>query len=138
MITGESTGQQERILVVDDNAIFRIALAERLRACGYEVATAETGERGFLILRNWERRVDWLYCRAELPGLIDGAIVADAYHDRHPNRPAVIAGTEPKTSPAGDLILNHPTPFEVLDAIRQVIEKGPEATLPIVLDRAAA
>jgi CheY-like chemotaxis protein len=78
-----SAKEHERILVVDDNHIFREALAERLRDAGYQVTTAETGERAFLTLRDWSRRVDWLYTRASLPGLVDGWILADEYHDRH-------------------------------------------------------
>ena len=67
-----STNERERILVVDDNHIFRETLAQRLRDAGYQVATAETGERAFLALRDWSRPVGWLYTRAKLPCLIDG------------------------------------------------------------------
>jgi DNA-binding NtrC family response regulator len=83
--------QQECILVVDDNMIFRDALAQTLRAANYRVITAETGERAFVTLRDGSCRIDWLYSRAALPGLIDGWILADEYHDVHPGRAAIVA-----------------------------------------------
>jgi CheY-like chemotaxis protein len=73
----------QRILVADTNPIFRGVLAERLGAQGHEVITAETGEKAFLILRDWKHPIDWLYARASLPLLIDGWILADEYHDAH-------------------------------------------------------
>ena len=99
------TSQQEGILVVDDNPIVRETLAEWLRAGGYEVATASTGERAFLMLRDERRWVGWLYTRADLPGLIDGAILADEYHDRFPGRPVVIAAADDRPPSARDVVL---------------------------------
>jgi DNA-binding response OmpR family regulator len=69
------TLEPQRILVADDNPIFRETLAQRLRILGHDVITAETGERAFLILRDWSRPIGWLDTRAALPGLIDGWIL---------------------------------------------------------------
>ena len=117
-----STNEHERILVVDDNHIFRETLAQRLRDAGYQVATAETGERAFLALRDWSRPVDWLYTRATLPRLIDGWILADEYHDSHAGRAVIIAAPEARTSRQGDIILQQPSLTTVLDTLRHVIE----------------
>jgi DNA-binding NtrC family response regulator len=114
--------EQERILVVDDNSLFRETLAQRLRDAGYNVISAGTGERAFLALRDWSHPVDRLYTRAELPGLVDGWILADEYHSRHPNRAAVIAATEARSSRQGDLVLKQPTLSSVLESIRNAIE----------------
>ena len=67
-----SIGSPQRILIVDDNPDFRKRLAHCLRDQGHEVITAETGERAFVVLRDREHPIDWLYTRASLPGLIDG------------------------------------------------------------------
>jgi CheY-like chemotaxis protein len=117
-----STNEHERILVVDDNHIFREALAQRLRDSGYQVATAETGERAFLALRDWSRPVDWLYTRASLPRLIDGWILADEYHDSHAGRAVIIAAPEARISWQGDIILQQPSLTTVLDTLRHAIE----------------
>jgi DNA-binding NtrC family response regulator len=117
-----STNEHGRILVVDDNHIFRETLAQKLRDTGYHVIIAETGERAFFALRDWSRPVDWLYTRARLPGLIDGAILADEYHDSHAHRAVIIAASESRMSQQGDIILKHPTPMAVLDTLRHAIE----------------
>lgn len=117
-----STNDQERILVVDDNHVFRETLAQRLRDMGYYVVTAETGERAFFALRDWNHPVDWLYTRANLPGLIDGCILADEYHYRHRGRAVVIAAQEARSSRQGDIILGQPTLTTILDTILHLID----------------
>jgi CheY-like chemotaxis protein len=116
-----SASKQELVLVVDDNSIFRETLADRLRASGHDVLVAETGERAFLSLRDRGLSIGWLYTRAALPGLIDGWILADEYHDAHAHRAVVVSAAEARSSQRGDIILHHPTlaaAFQtILDAI---------------------
>jgi len=113
---------QERVLLVDDNPIFCNVLAESLRAANFEVITAATGERAFMVLRDWGHPVDWLYSRAVLPGLIDGWILADEYHDTYPDRAVVISAPEAKTSSRQDIVLKQPTPAAVLEALRRLVD----------------
>ena len=117
-----STGEAERILVVDDRHIFRETLAQSLREAGYQVTTAETGVKAFFALRDWSRPVDWLYTRASLPSLIDGWILADEYHDYQKDRAVIIAASESRMSRQGDIILKHPSVTTVLDTLRHMIE----------------
>jgi CheY-like chemotaxis protein len=116
-----SEGQAERILIVDTNPVFREQLAQELRATGYNVITAESGELALLILRDWQQPIGWFYSRAPLPGLIDGWILADEYHDSQPNRAAVLSAPSSCSSADGDIILENPSTVAVLAAIRQVI-----------------
>lgn len=44
--TDKKTGSKNTILLVDDDAYFRFAMATELRAAGYLVQSAENGERG--------------------------------------------------------------------------------------------
>lgn len=118
-----SARTQERILLVDDNRIFREALAQRLRAAGYQVVVEETGERGFLSARDRDRPIGWLYTRAALPRLVDGWIVADAYHELHAHRPAIIAAAEARRS-RDDIVLAHPSPAAVIAALLRVIDNA--------------
>lgn len=119
-----STSERHRILIADDNRIFREAIAEWLRADGYDVVTADTGERAFLILRDWDRPIGWLYARAALPGLVDGWILADEYRRAHPMRAAIIASGEPRPTTLSSIVLNQPTPAAVLDSIRSMVNSG--------------
>jgi DNA-binding NtrC family response regulator len=109
----------QRILIADDNPIMRETLAQWLRAQAHEVITADKGERAFLALRDWSHPIGWLYTRAVLPGLVDGWILADEYHDMHGNRPVILAGAEQRISSRGDLVLKQPTAVTVFNAIHQ-------------------
>jgi CheY-like chemotaxis protein len=83
--------KQTRVLVVDPNPMSRQLTAEYLQSLGYDVVSAATGERALVVLREWSRRVDWLYTAVDLPGLVDGWILADEYHQSHPSRPVIYA-----------------------------------------------
>jgi CheY-like chemotaxis protein len=113
---------EECILIVDSNPVFCARLAQECRVANYSVLTAHTGERAFLILRHRQHRIGWLYCRATLPGLIDGWILADQYHDAYPSRPVVIAAHTTRFSARGDIVLNEPTVTVVSETIRHVIQ----------------
>ena len=123
-----STIKPHRILIADNNPIMRETLAQWLRAQAHEAITADTGERAFLALRDWSHPIDWLYTRAVLPGLIDGWILADQYHDRHGNRPVILAGAEQRVSSRGDLVLKQPTPVAVFNAIRRALMSAETTT----------
>jgi CheY-like chemotaxis protein len=124
-----STSERERILVVDDNHLFRETLAQRLRDAGWRhVTTAETGERAFFALRDWSRPVDWLYTRASLPGLIDGWILADEYHLHQGDRAVIIGASESRISQQGDIVLNHPSVITVVDVLRHTMEAARAGT----------
>ena len=110
--------QTSCILIVDDNPVVRERLAQVLRAGGEEVITAATGEQAFGVLRDWSKPVDWLYTKARLPGLIDGWILADAFHDTHPSRVAIIAADRDRTSSRGDVVLGQESPASILHALR--------------------
>jgi CheY-like chemotaxis protein len=110
----------KRILIADPDAAFRERLTQHLRAHGFEVVTAVTGESAFHLLRDWHHPVGWLYTRADLPGLIDGWILADEYHDRYPDRAAVIAASRDRVSAQGHVVLDAPVPVAALEAIRAV------------------
>lgn len=70
----DRAGRAARILVVDDEAGLRKALATNLRARGYDVELAETGERALVLAA--ERHPDLVVLDLGLPG-IDGIEVIE-------------------------------------------------------------
>jgi CheY-like chemotaxis protein len=127
-----STNEHDRILIVDDNPMFREALVKWLRAAGHDVVTAESGQQAFVMLRDWQHPIGWLYTRATLPGLIDGWILADEYHDTHSGRAVVVAAPQAPSSRAGDIILGQPTPAAVMEVLRR--QMNMHRSLPIAAD----
>jgi DNA-binding response OmpR family regulator len=123
----------ERILVVDTDTAFRESLTRHLRAIGFEVVAAATGESAFSLLRDWQRPIGWLYTRADLPGLIDGWILADEFREGRPDRAAVIAASRERVSVQGHVVLSEPSLTAALDALLAVasakaVEAGPATT----------
>ena len=123
-----SAVKPQRILIADDNPIMRETIAQWLRAQAHEVITANTGERAFLALRDWSHPIGWLYTRAVLPGLVDGWILADQYHEVRENRAVILAGAEQRVSSRGDLVLKQPTAVAVFNAIHQALVAAKTAT----------
>src|SRR3954471_5874429 len=80
---------RQRVLVVEDDAKTRERVGEALAQAGFGPTLAGTGEQGLLLLREWPRRINWLYTKTELPGLVDGWILADEFHQAHPSRPVL-------------------------------------------------
>src|SRR5215210_632372 len=120
-----SSPQQKptRVLVVDQNPMSRQLTVEHLQAAGYDVVSAAAGERALVLLREWPRRVDWLYTAVELPGLVDGWIVADEYHQTHPSRSVIYAdgrSVERRTRPNAVFLQAPVPPGAVLRALRQL------------------
>jgi len=82
-----------RILVIDDEAIVRNVMAEILESSGYEVAVAETAERGLELLDSCDP--DILVSDILMPGL-SGLELLDAVRARRASLPVVLvtgAGT---------------------------------------------
>ena len=67
----------------------RKRVGEALERAGFVPALAATGEQGLLLLRDWPRRIGWLYTKTELPGLVDGWILADEFRQAHLSRPVL-------------------------------------------------
>jgi DNA-binding response OmpR family regulator len=123
--------EQERILIVDTNPLLLERLALELRARNFDVVAAESGAQAFHVLRDWRRPIDWLFSRATLPGLIDGWILADEYHDSHPSRTAVIAASKARVSVQAHIILKDPSATAVLDTLRCIMAQNQSSKIPI-------
>jgi nitrogen-specific signal transduction histidine kinase/CheY-like chemotaxis protein len=72
-----AAGRGEIVLVIDDEAMIRLLIADTLTECGYEVIEAVDGPAGLEILRS-DARIDLLITDVGLPGGMNGRQVADA------------------------------------------------------------
>ena len=71
-----AAGQGETVLVVDDEAVVRMLVAEVLGDHGYRALEAEEGESGLRLLQSGER-IDLLVTDIGLPGGMNGKQLAD-------------------------------------------------------------
>lgn len=88
---GDIPATTARILVVDDDPVFRVYFTELLGGMGHEVCTAGDGEEGLRLLRHWSP--DMLLLDLRMPRL-DGLAVLDAVAAEAPGVPViVVSGT---------------------------------------------
>src|SRR5947208_10289495 len=77
----------KHLLLVEDEAPLRAAIAEQLRDRGYHVEQADTGEAALAKLADFA--FDVIITDLRLPG-IDGAAVVDAAVERYPDIVAIV------------------------------------------------
>jgi CheY-like chemotaxis protein len=108
----------EKVLVVDDNNLFRIVVSKMLSRLGYEVSSADSGENGLRIfLKN---TFDIVLSDYEMPGM-DGVALACIVKKSSPRTRVVImtgAGKETvfsRNSTAVDEVISKPFTLVEID-----------------------
>lgn len=84
------------VLVVEDDAVLLGVITALFERSGLQVRIATSGEEALGLLRAHGAGIDWLFTDIELPGTIDGWMVADEYRLSHPFRPVIYASTKSK------------------------------------------
>ena len=118
------------ILVVEDEVLVRLVIAEYLRECGYKVHEAAHADEAIAVLQAPEVSIDIVFSDVVMPGIMDGFGLARWVHDNRPeveviltssiDRSADIAGT---LCEAGPLLEKPYEPHGVVDRIKQLIAK---------------
>ena len=91
------------ILVVDDEILVRIVIAEYLRDCGYRVLEAGSADDAVAVLGS-KLKVDIVFTDLELPGHSSGLELARWIRRRHPDvRVIVTSGVYSSAELAGEL-----------------------------------
>jgi CheY-like chemotaxis protein len=67
----QAPSPSETILVVEDEVLIRLELADYLRACGYRVLEAGNAAEAMAVLQT-EHRVDLVFSDVQMPGPTDG------------------------------------------------------------------
>ncbi|HEY7382308.1 MAG TPA: response regulator [Beijerinckiaceae bacterium] len=108
-----------RILVVEDEPIARDLLNDLLRMAGFAPVCVGAGEQALLTLRRERGRIDGLFTHIELPGLVDGWIVAEEFRNTRPLGPIVLAGPPGAVAQLGtttDFVASPVLPPKVIEA----------------------
>lgn len=106
------------ILVVEDEVLIRLAVADYLRACGYRVLEASTGEEAQAVFGN-DQRIEVLLTDIDLGRGMNGFELARWTRDQHPDvRILLTSGVARMAQSAGTLcdmpLLKKPYPHEQL------------------------
>jgi DNA-binding NtrC family response regulator len=105
----KETEAQETILVVEDDVLIRMPVAQYLRDCGYKVIEAVNADEAMAVLLHRETAIDVVFSDIEMPGSVDGFGLAKWIREHRPGIDVVLAGTVPRT----------------VDAAKGLCESGP-------------
>lgn len=116
------------ILVVEDEVLIRLVIAEYLRDCGYRVIEAVHADEALLVLRKSELAIDIVFTDVEMPGSMDGFALAQWVRNNRPGMDVILAGSVGRAVQAAsdlcDAQNSVPKPYDpqnVHDRIRRLL-----------------
>lgn len=114
-----------KVLLVEDEMLIRVLVADCLADAGFAVIEAETGDQAVLLLANAEH-LDLIVTDIQMPGRLDGNGVAAAARAKRPNVPIIYMTGNPghlcDRLGGGDAVLRKPfAPSEVLATIQRLL-----------------
>ena len=83
------------VLLVEDNPLIRMLLAEELRDAGFDVVEAITGDKAIDLIENSLIVFTALVTDLHMPGRTNGAGVAALMREKWPSIPVIIASGRP-------------------------------------------
>lgn len=119
------------ILVVEDEVIIRMLMADMLRDEGYEVIEAASGDEGMAVLSS-DHRLDLIITDVRMPGQVDGMQLALSAKDQEPGRPVIVSSGHlpPEAAHRADEFLKKPyTASALLSMVSKLI--GPPCQTPV-------
>jgi DNA-binding NtrC family response regulator len=117
----------ETILVVEDDVLIRMPIAQYLRDCGYRVIETVNADEAMTVLLHRDTVVDIVFSDIEMPGTIDGFGLAKWIREHRSGTEIVLAGTVPRSVDAAKELCEAgplPKPYEaqaVHDHIRRLL-----------------
>jgi CheY-like chemotaxis protein len=117
----------ETILIVEDEILVRMVIADYLRECGYRVIEAGNAAEAIKVLRSPER-VDIVFSDVQMPGEMDGFGLATWVRGNKPGLKVLLTSGNARTaSTASDLCAEGPLeqkpyhPQTILGRIRRLL-----------------
>jgi DNA-binding NtrC family response regulator len=117
------------ILVVEDEVLIRLVIADYLRECGFKVYEAGTAAEAIEVLESDQASIDLVFSDIRLPGEMNGFALGQWVRTNRPGLPVVLtSGDSKKSDAAKELCENEPffaKPYDVhlvVARIRTIIE----------------
>ena len=130
-LSAKADASPQTVLVVEDEVLIRLVIAEYLRECGYRVHEAVNAEEAILILQAPEVSIDIVFSDVEMPGEMDGFGLARWVRANLPEIQVILtSGAERSADIAGTLCEAGPLmkkPYHtqaVVDRIKELAAKA--------------
>jgi CheY-like chemotaxis protein len=126
-ITPQSDNHLHTVLVVEDEVLIRLVIADYLRECGYKVYEAVNAQEAIAMLQSPEVAVDIVFSDVQMPGDMDGFALSRWIRANKPGVQVILtSGVERSANIAATLceagpLLEKPYPSQdVVDRIKQL------------------
>lgn len=110
----------KRILVVEDDVLVRLLIADGLRDAGLQVIEAHSGEAALGYLSTGSD-VDLVFSDIQMPGTIDGVQLARRVHGEYPDLPVILTSGTGKPADMCGARQFLPKPYEVAQAVALIL-----------------
>jgi DNA-binding NtrC family response regulator len=106
---GIGTNRQPIVLVVEDNSLVRVIMADFLESAGFEVIQAGDGAAALLVVAS-DAEFHILFTDVRLPGPLDGVGLAKRVHEQRPGVSIVVTSGHgiPESLPLGGRFVAKP------------------------------
>jgi two-component system, response regulator PdtaR len=93
----EQDGERRCVLLVEDEVLMRLSIADELRHAGLTVLEAANADEASVILKTHPQRVGVLLTDIQMPGSMDGLALVRLVRERYPEtRVVVLSGAGPQ------------------------------------------
>ena len=122
---------ERTILVVEDEVLVRLVIAEYLRECGYRVHEAAHANEAIAVLESPDVTIDIVFSDVVMPGDLDGFGLARWVRANRPNVEVILTSTIDRSAEiagmlceAGPLLTKPYEPQGVVERIKQLIARA--------------
>lgn len=112
---------EPRVLVIEDEVLIRIALAEELRAAGFNVVETVNADEAWSYLKAGGR-VDLVFSDIAMPGTMDGIELARRLRKHYPDIHIVLTSGNTQSAAVKDLGPFLPKPYSFDAAVKTIRE----------------
>jgi CheY-like chemotaxis protein len=110
-----------RILVVEDEVLVRVLVAEELRLAGFSVIEAGRADEALTFIKA-DEQVDLVFSDIRMPGSLNGLQLAQILRDRYPDIPVILTSGNAFPGHIGIVEAFVPKPYEVTEIIALISE----------------
>jgi CheY-like chemotaxis protein len=108
------------VLLVEDEVLIRLMIAEVLRDRGMQVLEASSAEEALTVLES-ALPVHLLFTDIHLPGAMNGVALANLAHERYPHLKLIITSSQPPVGDSGAVADTFiPKPYDLPAVIERV------------------
>jgi DNA-binding NtrC family response regulator len=112
------------VLVVEDEVLIRLVIADYLRECGFKVYEAGTAQEAVEILESNQAAINLVFSDIRLPGDMNGFALGQWIRTNRPGLPVLLtSGDAKKSDAAKELCENEPffaKPYDVQLVVAQI------------------